>query len=105
MTLEAIVSLGWPTKGIALRLRQNPTEVQKRTQFRQAVDEVAPIGIQVLPIDLAIVSAGTVMSQQLGLLTGDAMIVAVMKQYHLTDLARNDADFDRVPGLTRYAPV
>jgi hypothetical protein len=23
----------------------------------------------------------------------------------LTDLASNDADFDRVPGITRYAPV
>jgi predicted nucleic acid-binding protein len=31
--------------------------------------------------------------------------VAVMQANRLTNLASNDADFDRVPGLTRYAPV
>ena len=33
------------------------------------------------------------------------MIVAVMQTHGLTNLASNDADFDRVSGLTRYAPV
>jgi predicted nucleic acid-binding protein len=41
----------------------------------------------------------------MGLLGNDAMIVAVMQANGLTKLASNDADFDRVPGLTRYAPV
>jgi predicted nucleic acid-binding protein len=31
--------------------------------------------------------------------------VAVMQANGLTKLASNDADFDRVPGITRYAPV
>jgi predicted nucleic acid-binding protein len=43
--------------------------------------------------------------QQLGLLTNDGLIVAVMQANGITKLASNDADFDRVPGLTRYAPV
>jgi predicted nucleic acid-binding protein len=38
-------------------------------------------------------------------LTGDALAVAVTPANGLTKLASNDADFDRVPGLTRYAPV
>jgi hypothetical protein len=33
------------------------------------------------------------------------MIVAIMQANALSKLASNDADFDRVPGLTRYAPV
>jgi len=33
------------------------------------------------------------------------LIVAVMQANGLTNLASNDADFDRVPGLTRYAPA
>ena len=105
MTAEAISSLGWAAKGIALRLRGNPAEVQKLTRFRQAIDDVAHMGIQVLPIDLALVIAATQLSQRYGLLTGDALIVAVMQHHHLTHLASNDGDFDRVARLTRYAPV
>ena len=44
-------------------------------------------------------------SQQHGLLHNDALIVAVMQANSLTNLASEDDDFDRVPGLTRYAPV
>ena len=45
------------------------------------------------------------MSQSTGLLTNDALIVAVMQHYGLTRLASSDPDFDRVPGITRYAPL
>jgi predicted nucleic acid-binding protein len=36
---------------------------------------------------------------------GDALVVAVMHAHGLTHLSSNDADFDLVPGLTRYTPV
>jgi hypothetical protein len=32
-------------------------------------------------------------------------VVVSMQQQGLTHLASHDADFDRVPGLTRYAPA
>ena len=105
MTIEAMNQYGWPQTGIALRLRKHPSEVQKLTRFRQATDAVSQTGILVLPIDVALVSAATALSQQYGILTGDALIVAVMQANGLTNLASLDADFDRVPGLTRYAPV
>lgn len=44
------------------------------------------------------------LSQQIGLLTNDGLVVAVMQSNGLTKLASNDADFDRVPGVTRYGP-
>jgi len=44
-------------------------------------------------------------SQQTGLLINDALIVPVMRAHRLSKLVSHDADFDRVPGLTRYAPV
>jgi len=43
--------------------------------------------------------------QQVGLLSGDALVVAVMRGHGLSSLASHDADFDRVPGLTRYSPA
>jgi predicted nucleic acid-binding protein len=38
------------------------------------------------------------------LLTNDALTVTVMQANGLTKVAGADSDFDRVPGLTRYAP-
>ncbi len=52
-----------------------------------------------------LIAAGAAVSQQTGLLTNDALIVAVMQAHGLVNLASSDADFDRVPGLTRYAPA
>jgi predicted nucleic acid-binding protein len=86
-------------------LRRNHAEIAKLTRFRQAVDEVSLLGIRVLPVTLTQVSAAAAISQQYELLSGGALIVAVMQVHSLTNLASNDADFDRVPWLTRYAPV
>jgi len=57
MTLEAMHVSGLPAKGVAAHLRQHPAEVQKLSRFRQTVDLVAPTGVQVVPVDLALVSA------------------------------------------------
>jgi predicted nucleic acid-binding protein len=51
------------------------------------------------------VEAATLVTQQFELLMGDSLIVAVMQAQGLTKLASSDADFDRVSGLTRYAPI
>lgn len=40
-----------------------------------------------------------------GLLTRDSLVVAAMRECGLSAIASNDADFDRVPGLTRYRPT
>jgi predicted nucleic acid-binding protein len=105
MTVEACQSFGWPVRGIARRLRHHPAEVQQLTRARQAVDEITLIGLDVLPVGKAHVSLAPDISRQTGLLCGDALVVAVMRDRGLAHLASQDADFDRVPGITRYAPV
>ena len=61
--------------------------------------------IQVLTIPVPLIAEGARLSRQTGLLSNDALIVAVMQANGLTRLASNDADFDRVPWLTRYEPI
>ncbi len=84
---------------------QHPSQVQTLTRFRQAIQEVPRYGIHVLTIPAQVIDGAAALSQQFGLLSNDALLVAIMQQHGLTNLASNDADFDRVPGLTRYAPL
>jgi predicted nucleic acid-binding protein len=105
MILEAAQLFGWPLAGITRRLRKHPAEIQKLTRFRQAIDEIPRLGIEVLPIERHLLPLATSLSQLHGLLTNDAITVAAMQDEGITHLASHDGDFDRVPGLTRYAPL
>lgn len=104
MTLDALDRFGWPPAGIAARLRKHHIEIPKLTLHVQAVAQLPLLGIQAVPITPPLVEAATLVSRRHELLMGDALVVAVMQAHGLTHLASNDADFDRVPGLTRYEP-
>jgi predicted nucleic acid-binding protein len=104
MTTEASSLFGWSFAEIGNRLRMNPTEVCKLHVFRRAVEDVLQSKMQILTIAPNLLLTAVALCQQLGLLTNDGLIVAVMQAHGLTRLASNDTDFDRVPGLTRYAP-
>jgi predicted nucleic acid-binding protein len=103
MTFEASAQFGWTTK-VVQRLKQQPACVQQLATFRQAIEQVPQLGIAVLTIPPGLIATAAAISQQTGLLSNDALIVAVMRANGLTKLASNDTDFDRVPGLVRYAP-
>jgi predicted nucleic acid-binding protein len=105
MTIQASALLGWPFAGIGNRLRTNPAEVQKLTAFRQAIDQLLRSRLQVLTVPPPLLATAAAVSQQIGLLTNDGLIVAVMQANGLTNIASSDTDFDRVPGLARYAPA
>jgi predicted nucleic acid-binding protein len=70
-----------------------------------AIETVIQSRLQILTITPPMLAAAVALCQQIGLLTNDALVVAVMQAHGLTNLASADTDFDRVPGLTRYAPV
>ncbi len=105
MTLEACNRFGWPAQGIANRLRRHPSEVQQLLMPRRGVDEIQVAGVSGLPVTAQQVSTAVDISLQFGLLSADALIVAVMRDNGLTQIASLDADFDLVPGLTRFSPT
>lgn len=105
MTIEAALLFNRPMTGIANWLRRHPAEVQQLVQHSQSLDDLQAIPLPILPVTGPQVSRARHLSRQHGLLTNDALIVAVMQDHGLTHLASNDADFDRVLGITRYAPV
>jgi len=105
MTLEACTVFGWPIAGIAQRLKRHPAELQQLSAYRQAIEQVVNSQVQIIAVQPQLVLAATDVTMQRGLLSNDALIVAIMQSNGLSNLARHDADFDRVPGLTRYTPA
>ncbi len=105
MTLEACSVFGWPYKGIASRLRRNRQDIARLTRFRQAIAEIERLGLETIEVNAADVLHAAEISQRFGLLTNDAVAVAVMQRRGLRNLASNDEDFDRLPGITRFTPV
>ena len=104
MVIEAGTLPGWGGGKVLNRLKQQPSVVKQLTLFQTAVESVLQSKIQVLPIPPALVSTAATLSRQHGLLTTDAVILALMQAHRLTDLASHYAHFDGLPGITRYAP-
>jgi predicted nucleic acid-binding protein len=104
MTLEASTLFGWKAK-IIQHLKQQPGSIQKLTNFRKSIEQVAQLGILVLTIPPHLIALAAALSQQHDLLSNDALIVAIMQHQGLANLASGDTDFDRVPGIVSYAPM
>ncbi len=105
MMIEASRLPGSGTTKVKQRVQRQPALVQQLTRFRTAIEEILQGRLQILTIPPALIAFAAKISQQTGLLSNDALIVAVMQQHGLTKLASADTDFDRVPGITRYGPV
>jgi predicted nucleic acid-binding protein len=104
MTFEAGALAGWSPGKVTRRLRQQPTTICNLSRFRVAVESLFNSRIQVLTIPGPLVLTATILSQQIGLLSNDALIVVIMQANGLSKLASHDNDFDRIAGITRYGP-
>ncbi len=104
MVIEAGALPGWAGGQVLNRLKQQPDVVKQLTLFQTAVESVLQSKIRVLTIPPILVSTAATLSRQHGLLTTDAVILALMQAHRLIHLVSHDAHFDSVPGITRYAP-
>ncbi len=100
-TLEARTRFGWSAGKVIQRLKQNPAHFPALSIFRSAVETISRSKVQVLTATPGLIVTAVGISQQSGLLIIDAVTVALMQANGLINLASNDADFDRVPGITR----
>jgi predicted nucleic acid-binding protein len=105
MTLEARTRMRWSAGKVVQRLKQNPSTFQALTGFRTAIERVAQSRIVVLPASGALLVAAVGLCQQPGMLITDAPTLALMQAHNLSKIASDDSDFDRAPGITRYAPA
>src|SRR5262249_582535 len=105
MVIEAGTLPGWAGGKVLNRLKQQPSVVQQLTLFQTAVEAVLQSKIRVVTVPAVLVLTAATLCRQHGLLTNDALILALMQHHGFTHLASHDSHFDSVPGLTRYAPA
>lgn len=102
MSIEACTVFGWPYAGIGRRMKRHPKEIAQLTRFRQALQTISDIGVRVLSVEAGHVATAAGLSQQFGIMSNDALIVALMLENNLSQLASQDADFDRVASVSRF---
>jgi predicted nucleic acid-binding protein len=105
MLVEAQRMFDWPISGTQRRLHKHPDRIRQLNQFAASMADIAQSRLIILPITLPTVLASSQLARQVGLLSNDALTVAVMQEHGVTSLSSNDSDFDRVPGIRRYGPV
>lgn len=105
MAFEASNVFGWSHAGIVRKMKRHPANLQLLRLFRLAIEGVLNLGIRIVLASEQTILAAAGVTQQFGLLSNDALIVALMQEHGLTQLASHDADFDRVPGIARFAPA
>jgi hypothetical protein len=86
-------------------LKGHPSDVKKLVKHLTAPQTVQAIGIEILPLEGADVHISHDIKKEYGLLTNDALNLAIMQRHHLMHIATNDPDFERVTDLVVWKPV
>lgn len=95
---------GLITRGTAKRLRENSKSIPTLTDYWVNVERLLSLNLLFVPVSEDILRAAQSERQAFGLLTNDSMIVSCMREYGISFLATNDADFEGVAGITVSKP-
>ena len=104
MIAEAL-SQGLITAGGARALRHKFQQIPTLTDYWLNTQRMLALNLLFMPVNETIIRNAQTVRQEAGLLTNDSMIVAAMREYGLSFLASNDADFERVRDITVFKPT
>jgi len=104
MTSEAVQLTGRDRAGIVGYLGKHPGIIKRLVEYPRTMERLSIVPMAILPVDGQLLSLAANLAVQHGLLTSDALIVALMQRHGLTHLVTNDDDFDSVPGITVWKP-
>lgn len=90
--------------GIVSYLGKHPEVIAQLVEYPRAMDRLAAIPMEMLPIDQTILRQASNFAVSHRLLTNDAIIIALMQRHGIVHLVTNDDDFDQVPTITVWKP-
>lgn len=103
MSLVAVQN-GLGRSNLVAWAKHHPEKVRATTGLEEAVQLLHSMPIRVLPIQSESLLLAAIKSTLHGLLTNDSTTLALMELHGINDIATNDDDFDRVPGITVWKP-
>lgn len=105
MIIEAATKLHIEPKLAVRHLKGHPADIKKLDKHLTIPDKIQAIGITILPLDIGEVLKSLELKKEYGLLTNDAINLAIMRNHHFKRIATNDPDFERVTDLMVWKPT
>jgi predicted nucleic acid-binding protein len=105
MILEAAGVFQLPPRDALRHLKEHPQEAKKLLAHQTSVSKIREMGVEVVLVGVEDILRSNEIKQQHGLLTNDAILVAVMERLGASALASNDPDFQTVGTITLYRPT
>jgi predicted nucleic acid-binding protein len=88
----------------ARRLSEQPERVKMLFRYEQAIKNLFATGIRCEPVEKEDIIATLRVQRESGLLTNDALLVAVSERLRIQAIASADNTFTRVRGVILYSP-
>jgi len=85
-------------------LQRHPDRIKELSAFVEAAAQLELLPLRLLEPGRSATREAAGLSRRYGLLTNDALIVALMRQHEITHLVTNDDDFDNVAELSIWKP-
>lgn len=105
MIIEAATTLHIEPKQVLRHLKAHPLDVRKLTEHLTVVEKIQAFGVKILSLDIDDVLSSNAIKKECGLLTNDAINLALMRRHHIKHIATNDPDFGRVGDLVVWKPL
>ncbi len=95
----------WAAGGNPVKaLSERPDRVQKLTRYAEAVKGLLASGIRYEPAQKEDFLAALTIQREYGLMTTDALLMAVAERLRIQAVASADKEFARVRGIILYSP-
>lgn len=105
MILEATVILPEiKAKDLVKYLKIHPEIVKKLLNHQSIPLKIASFNLEIISPDIDTIARSQQMKSQYGFLSNDALILQIMEDRKINNLASNDSDFQKVPFVTLYKP-
>ncbi|MBM4050175.1 MAG: type II toxin-antitoxin system VapC family toxin [Planctomycetes bacterium] len=104
MVAEAAARFHLPLQGLAHRLSSRRDLISQLEQHKRVLPAARAADAQIISVTGQHINLAAELSIQHGLLTNDAILLAVARSVAVSHLATNDDDFDSIPDLTVWKP-
>lgn len=99
MLAEAAARFGLSRTSLVNWLQNHRNRITELGDFSRLVHELCGLPLAVLPLTPEVLPRAALLAQSQGLLTNDAITLAMRRDFGISHILTNDDDFDGVSGM------